>query len=141
MSLNRLNSNEVEEKMEDLKYFKTIFIYAATCEYNFERNAAAISGYKRLTTFTADLSIAEWTGGKKDVIDTLKRCAKEWCNNHKYFAELVGVAQMKSWEHNARHNHKWSEFYADAYYYLKVLYFEHNKGNDEAIRYYFDNID
>lgn len=122
-----------------------VFNYAAWCEHNFELNLR--EDYKRKTTFTSDLSIAEWCESMESgaVLDTLARCLKEWHDNIEFFAELIIAVNMKSWEHHARENHEWSAFYSDLYYIVKDLYFdwfnESNPKSEDAANYYLDYVD
>lgn len=122
---------------------RSVFTYGAWCERNFERNLR--DDYERKTTFTSDLSIGEWCGGRGGVLDTVQRAAKEWKDSIEYFAELVMALQAKSWEMHYRKNYGWSEFYSKLYYAVKDLYFdwydEENKQHEEAMQYYYDYVD
>lgn len=125
--------------------FNAVFAYAAWCEHNFELNLR--DDYTRKTTFTSDLSLAEWCESMESgaVLDTLARCLKEWHDNIEYFAELIIAVNMKCWEHHARKNPEWSAFYVDLYYIVKDLYFdwfdESNPKSEDAVRYYMDYVD
>ena len=136
---------KLETMIETKMQCKNVFNYAAWCEKNFERNLR--EDYERKTTFTSDLSIAEWCESMESgaVLDTLYHCLKEWHDNIDYFAELIIATNMKSWEHAARKNPEWSAFYADLYYVIKDLYFEwfdeDNKNYHKAINYYYDYVD
>ena len=55
-------------------------------------------GYKPITTFWQDFSIAE-RFGVKGVRDTFNRAFKEWRGNYKYLTELVMVLNHKIWQH------------------------------------------
>lgn len=143
--LANVEPRKFETMIEDKMHCKNVFNYAAWCERNFERNLR--EDYKRKTTFTSDLSIAEWCESMESgaVLDTLERCLKEWHDNIEYFAELIIAVNMKSWEHHARNNSEWSAFYADLYYIVKGLYFdwfdESNPKSEDAVRYYMDYVD
>lgn len=122
------------------------FKYGAICERNFERNLR--SDYTRKTTFTADLSLAEWCApheGINGVIDTIRRALVGYRDNIEYFGELIIAVNMKCWEHHARRNAAWSELYSNLYYAVKDLFFdwfdEGHKDNEKAVRYYLDYID
>lgn len=145
--LNDLKDMQVEPLGNELKEFDGgIFHYAAWCEKNFEANLR--EDYKRKTTFTSDLSIAEWcvgVEGTKAILDTIKRSVTSFRNDIDYFAELIIAVNMKSWEHHACNNYAWSKFYAELYHLVLGLYFdwfdESNKKHDEAMDYYFDYVD
>ena len=134
-----------ETMHEDKIACKNVFNYAAWCEVNFEKNLR--EDYKRKTTFTSDLSIAEWCESTERgaMLDTLYRCLKEWHDNIEFFAELIIAVNLKSWEHHARKNPEWSAFYADLYYIVKDLYFEwfdeSNPKREAAANYYYDYVD
>ena len=128
--------------LQDLAKYGNVFVYAATMEANMERNLR--EDYKRLTTFTSDLSIAEWyfsIQGIDAVKSTIRRFMPMCLNDYKYFAELVIAVNMKAWEMDKRGEYGWSEFYSELYYLVKDLYFEYFKGNQEASDYYFDYVD
>lgn len=143
--LANVEPRKFETMHEDKVACKNVFNYAAWCEVNFEKNLR--EDYKRKTTFTSDLSIAEWCESQERgaVLDTLYRCLKEWHDNIEYFAELIIAVNMKSWEHHARKNPEWSAFYADLYYIVKDLYFdwfdESNPKSEDAANYYYDYVD
>jgi len=122
------------------------FVYGAWCERNFEMNLR--EDYKRQTTFTSDFSIAEWCvgiEGMKAISETLKNAIMNFRDDIKFFAELIIVVNMKSWEHAARGNNNYGAMYSEVYYMVKDLYFdwfdESHKKHDEAIEYYYDFVD
>lgn len=132
-------SSELEERN-----ISNPLIYGAWEEKNFELNLR--EDYERKTTFTNDFSIAEWfvvSEGVDAIADTLAS-ALLWKDNIEYFAELLIVLNLKSWEHAARNNRNYSKMYADLYYLVKNLYFDWFNGkpnNNEAVRYYFGYVD
>ena len=137
---------QVENLASQLKPCGNVFNYAAWCEVNFEKNLR--EDYTRETTFTSDISIAEWfvgVEGIEAVTDTIYRCVTSWKDSVEYFAELIIAVNMKSWEHHARGNKNWSALYAELYYVVKDLYFEWFDENHEkyqaAMDYYFDYVD
>lgn len=137
---------QVENLERQFNACGNVFNYAAWCERNFEKNLH--EDYTRKTTFTSDISIAEWyvyMEGIEAVTDTIYRCVTEWKDNIEFFAELIIAVNMKSWEHHARGNQKWSSMYAELYYVVKDLFFEwyddDNEKKSEAIQYYFDYVD
>ena len=60
-------------------------------------NVEAMTGYKPITTFWTDFSIAE-KFGVAAIIDTCKRALCEWKDNYKYLTELVMVLNHKIWQ-------------------------------------------
>lgn len=61
-------------------------------------NIEEVTGYKPITTFYEDFSIAD-KFGKSAIIDTYKRAFKEWKNDYKYLTELVMALNWKIYEH------------------------------------------
>ena len=60
-------------------------------------NVEAMTGYKPITSFWPDFSIAE-KFGVAAIIDTCKRALCEWKDNYKYLTELVMVLNHKIWQ-------------------------------------------
>lgn len=82
-------------------------------------NIEEMTGYKPMTTFWMDFSIAD-AFGISAVQDTFNRAFKNWKDDYKYLTELVLVLNHKIWQHNARnpalaklYNDLWEK--ADAY--------------------------
>ena len=65
-----------------------IMTYARHCEMQWEQMMLDMSGYKRITTFYADLSIAE-AFGIKQVRSTYNDVFNAWGKNVKYITEFV----------------------------------------------------
>lgn len=61
-------------------------------------NIEATTGYKPITTFWDDFSIAD-RFGVNAVKDTYKRAFNEWKDDYKYLTELVMVLNHKIWQH------------------------------------------
>lgn len=57
-------------------------------------NIEEMTGYKPITTFYTDFSIAE-PFGKDAIIDTYRRSFKHWKDNYKYLTELVMALNWK----------------------------------------------
>lgn len=57
-------------------------------------NVEALTGYKPITTFWQDFSIAE-RFGEKAIRDTYNRAFAEWKHDYKYLTELVMVLNHK----------------------------------------------
>lgn len=65
-------------------------------------NIEAMTGYKPITTFYMDFSIAD-NFGENAIRDTYKRTFEGWKTNYKYLTELVMVLNWKMWEHYKTH--------------------------------------
>jgi len=61
-------------------------------------NIEDMTGYKPITTFYMDFSIADHFG-LGAVKDTYKRAFDEWKSDYKYLTELVMALNWKIWEH------------------------------------------
>ena len=101
-------------------------------------NIEELTGYKPITTFYEDFSIADNFGEKEPyaVADTFRRCFNEWKHNYKYLTELVMVLNWKCWEHKddlllGDYMHFWE--IADEYA------CKHLKG--EELKYFYDTTD
>ena len=82
-------------------------------------DSESFCGYKQITTFFSDFSIAD-NFGLNAIKDTYKKAFKDWKSNYKYLTELVMVLNWKIWEHYEKnedyaklYNELWEE--ADAY--------------------------
>lgn len=118
-----------------------VFEYAAHEESFFEVNLKQF-GYKRITTFYSDLSIAEWYGSKS-IKETYEMVCKEWIGDYKYFTEFIMCLNYKSWEHYDNKKSELSSLYSDLYYKAIDLFYEHYDGDDpecEEARDYFFKI-
>ena len=146
-----VKQHEYDELSEQLKPFakygmQAVFAYARWCEINFEANLR--DDYKRKTTYTSDFSIAEWfvpAEGMSAIADTLRNALTDWRDNIEFFAEIIIVLNLKSWEHHARGNNKYSKMYSELYLMAKDLYFDwfdkDNEQHDKAMEYYYDCVD
>ena len=59
-------------------------------------NIEAFNGYKTITSFWSDFSIADHFG-EKGIKDTFQKVFEEWKGNYKYLTELVLVLNHKIW--------------------------------------------
>lgn len=144
-----VKSCEVENICQEIRITAGIsdpFTYGAACERCFEKNT--LEDYERKTTFTSDFSMAEWCvplEGIKAISQTLNNALKNWRDDVEFFAELIIVLNLKSWEHAARRNKGYSRMYAELFYMVKDLYFDWfdkgHKKHEEAMQYYFDYVD
>ena len=108
--------------------FRNVFHYAAFCEHNFKRNIANNGTELQDTTFTSDLSIAEFC--------------------EQYIIALLFAVNMKSWEHHAMTSDKYADmraftkeiheeyakYYSDRYYTLLDYVMEAVYKDDEETR-------
>jgi hypothetical protein len=122
------------------------FTYGAWCERNFEMNLR--EDYERKTTYTSDFSIAEWcvpVEGMSAIASTLRNALTNWRDNVEWFAEILLVINLKSWEHAARGNNEYGKMYSELFYMVQALYFdwfdESNKKHGEAMEYYYQYVD
>lgn len=95
-------------------------------------------GYKQITTFYQDFSIAEKISGGKGVIDTYCRAFQEWKENYKYLTELVMVLNWKCWRWY-EHNETLCRLYEDLFYKAKNYAYENLKG--EELSYFINTTD
>ena len=72
--------------------------YAARQQAAFSEAVRNMNGYKTITSFFGDLTIAE-AFGPNAVQDTYNRVIKEWAGNYKYFTEFVLCLNHKIWQH------------------------------------------
>lgn len=95
-------------------------------------------GYKQITTFFEDFSIAD-NFGVKAIQDTYDRAFKGWKDNYKYLTELVLVLNKKCWQHHGEGNQKYSELYSDLFYKAKDYALDNLK--DDEFRYFWEITD
>ena len=95
-------------------------------------------GYKQITTFFEDFSIAD-NFGISAIQDTYNRAFKSWKDNYKYLTELALVLNKKSWQHHAENNIRVSELYAELYY--KVRDYALDNLKDDELTYYIRTTD
>lgn len=100
-------------------------------------NIEAMTGYKPITTFYEDFSIADMFGIAA-IKDTYNRAFKEWKGNYKYLTELVMALNWKIWEHYER-NDKYAELYNDLWGTTAEWAVENLKGDE--LRYYYRTTD
>lgn len=72
-------------------------------------NPEPLTGYKPITTFYRDFSIAD-NFGTDAIKDTYNRAFNEWKTNYKYLTEFVMVLNWKIREHHG-HNDELAELY------------------------------
>lgn len=99
-------------------------------------NIEAMTGYKPITTFYEDFSIADMFGINA-IKDTYKRAFKAWKGNYKYITELCMALNWKSWEH--ANNRTLCNLYADLFYEIQDWCYENLK--DEELDYFIQTTD
>ena len=100
-------------------------------------NIEALTGYKPITTFYEDFSIAD-IFGIAAIKDTYKRAFNEWKDNYKYLTELVMALNWKIWEHYEK-NDAYTELYNKLWQTADEWAVENLKG--EALKYYYVTTD
>lgn len=170
---NSVNTNETETRVEVIDItqmleakarsamtltgvFRNVFHYAAFCEHNFKQNIANNGTELQDTTFTNDLSIAEFCEQihidhyttTEAVEDTIQRAVREWAHDEQYIIALLFAVNMKSWEHHAMASDKYAnmraftkeiheqyvKYYSDRYYTLLDYVMDVVYKNDEETR-------
>jgi hypothetical protein len=92
-----------------------------------------VTGYKPITTFWSDFSIAErFKGG---IEDTYKRAFNEWKSDVKYITELSMVLNWKSWWWSKR-NREMALLYQDLWIKTHDWCLDNLKGDD--LSYYLN---
>ena len=94
-------------------------------------------GYKQITTFYADFSIAD-IFGVDGVKDTFNRAFENWKDDYKYLTELILVLNRKSWYY-VDDNKELSSLYTELYYKASEYAIATLKG--EELKYYLDITD
>ena len=96
-------------------------------------NIEELTGYKPITTFYEDFSIADHYGVAA-VKDTYKRCMDAWKTDVKYLTELVMALNWKIWEHYGK-NDALAKTYNDLWGKADLYATSHLKGDDLAYFY------
>lgn len=100
-------------------------------------NIEEMTGYKPITTFYTDFSIADGFG--VDAIkDTYKRAFEEWKSDYKYLTELVMVLNWKIAEHYES-NMEYAKVYNDLWAKADAYACEHLKGAE--LDYFYSTTD
>lgn len=90
-------------------------------------------GYKQITTFYSDFSIAD-NFGLNAISDTFNRAFENWKHDYKYLTELVMVLNWKIWEHY-ENKQEYAELYNELWD-KAAIYAEENLEGDELTYYY-----
>lgn len=100
-------------------------------------NIEAQTGYKPITTFYEDFSIADGFG--VDAIkDTYNKAFENWKNDYKYMTELVMVLNWKCWRWYET-NEEYSKLYKDMYEELSSWCLDNFE--EHELSYYFNITD
>jgi len=100
-------------------------------------NSEEYCGYKQITTFYQDFSIAD-NYGISAIKDTFQRAFKEWKGNVKYFTELVLVLNWKCWRW-VEDKYDYCELYSNLYYKARDYALDNFKGED--LTYFYTTTD
>ena len=100
-------------------------------------NIEEFCGYKPISTYYSDFSIAE-RFGVNAIKDTYKRAIKYWGSDIKWATEIVMVLNWKCHEHY-NGNKAFYELYADLWEQADKYVKENYEG--EALDYYYRTID
>lgn len=100
-------------------------------------NIEAMTGYKPITTFYMDFSIADHFG-ESAIRDTYKRCLESWKDDYKYLTELVMALNWKIWEHY-QSNMLLAQLYNELYDAAFEFADGHLKGDE--LSYFYRTID
>ena len=100
-------------------------------------NIEEMTGYKPLTTFYKDFSIADMYG-EKAINDTYNKIFNEWNGHYKYLTELVMVLNWKIFEHYET-NKKYARIYDTLWKKTDEYAWDHLKGEEET--YYYRTTD
>lgn len=100
-------------------------------------NIEEMTGYKPITTFYLDFSIAD-NFGIKAIKETYNKAFKGWRDNYKYLTELVMVLNWKSWEHYEKDYEK-CKLYCELFEKLNDYCYKNLKG--EELSYFFETTD
>lgn len=100
-------------------------------------NIEEMTGYKPITTFYEDFSIAD-RFGISAIKDTFKRAFENWKDNYQYLTELVMALNWKIWEHYES-NEKVARVYSDLWEKADGYAMDNLKG--EELRYFLSTTD
>lgn len=107
--------------------------YANAQQEAFSRAVLNMNGYETITTFWADLTIADMYGPDA-VRDTYKRVNESWRDNYKYYTEFVLCLNHKIWYHY-EHNEELARVYDELWKEADAWVCDNWKG-EEAEHYY-----
>ena len=94
-------------------------------------------GYKQITTFWQDFSIAD-NFGASAIRDTYNRSFENWKGNYKYLTELVMVLNWKIWQYY-EHNDEYAKLYNELWEKADGYACDNLKG--EELSYFYKTTD
>ena len=100
-------------------------------------NIEELTGYKPISTFYTDFSIAD-RFGISAIVDTYERAFKVWKSEYKMLTELVMVLNWKIWEHYET-NEELAEIYSDLWTKADHYAMSHLKGDE--LKYFLRTTD
>ena len=100
-------------------------------------NIEAMTGYKPISTFYTDFSIAD-NFGVSAIKDTYKRAFNGWKSDYRMLTELVMALNWKIWEHYG-HNDVYASLYNDLWEKTDEYALDNLKGDEFA--YFYRTID
>ena len=101
-------------------------------------DSESLFGYKQITTFYQDFSIAD-NFGVEAIKDTFNRAFNEWKSDYKYLTELVMVLNWKMWEHSSGDNDEYVTIYNKLWTEADRYACENLKG--EELSYFYKTTD
>ena len=99
-------------------------------------NIEEMTGYKPLTTFYSDFSIAD-NFGVNAIRETYQNAREYWCDDYRYLTEIVMVLNWKAWEHSQRADY--CDLYIKLFQELQDYAFDTLKG--EELEYFIRTTD
>ena len=100
-------------------------------------DSESFCGYKQITTFWQDFSIAD-SFGESAIRDTYKRAMDNWKTNYKYLTELVMILNWKIWQHYEK-NEAYGELYEELW--RKADNYACNNLKGDELSYFFRTTD
>ena len=100
-------------------------------------DSESFCGYKQITTFFQDFSIAD-NFGVNAIRDTFNRAFKAWKKDYKYLTELVMVLNWKAWQWNEE-NEDFANVYQELWEKADAYACENLKG--EELSYFYRTTD
>lgn len=96
------------------------------------------NGYKTISTFFSDLTIAD-AYGESAVIDTIVNVNRTWRGNTEMYSEFIVCLNHKIWQHYEAGNFQLAKVY-DKYWRKYSKWVEEN-WSEEQLRYYYKVTD
>lgn len=96
-----------------------------------------MTGYKPISTYYTDFSIAE-KFGKDAIVDTYNTAMENWKTDYKWLTEIVMVLNWKMWRHS-EDNIELSKLYQELW--EKASNYAETHLKDEELSYYYRTTD